>query len=436
VLSACLVCTSRIEQTPRGEESIERVLFLDQSTLSIEASYDLEMCESGMSICSCFFGDSAQSSELKEYLVVGTAFVLPEEQQPSRGRLLVFEVLSDSPAGGRMVRLVVETPTRGAVFSLASLNGKLVAGIDSKVTLHSDFSLISSQIQIYRFALSGEDGSSSPEMVPECGHHGHILALYLKASDDLILVGDLVRSICILRYRERDCLIEELARDFNSNLMRSVEIWNESHFIGAEDHGNLFVMRTPRETKTEEERSRLEVLSGFHLGDFINVIAKGSLSRTVALENPSEASEIKGDPKAALDSLLFGTVSGRLCSMFPLSAEDFNFLSVLEKSLLQVVKALSVGGLSHEEWRSFFHERRGKHQGYERKTIDGDLIERFLDLREPVMEQVTKYVNDELLYQSRQSGEEASEENKGAAPFVPISVRDLVQRVEDLTRMH
>lgn len=273
-------------------------------------------------------------------------------------------------------------------------------------------------------------------MILECGHHGHILALYLKASDDMILVGDLVRSICLLRYRERDCLIEELARDFNSNLMRSVEIWNESHFVGAEDHGNLFIMRTPQNTKTEEERSRLEVLSGYHLGDFINVITKGSLSRTVALENTSELSEKRSHPNATVESLLFGTVSGRLCSMFPLSVEDFNFLSVLEKSLLHVVKPLSVGGMSHEEWRSFFHERRGKHQGYERKTIDGDLIERFLDLRQPVMEQVTKYVNDELLYLSRQSGEEASEENKNPVLFIPITMRDLVQRVEELTRMH
>lgn len=86
-----------------------------------------------MSICSCFFKETIQNSQLKEYLVVGTAFVLPEEQQPSRGRLLVFELLSDSVSGRRMVRLVVETPTRGAVFSLSSLNGKLVAGIDSKV---------------------------------------------------------------------------------------------------------------------------------------------------------------------------------------------------------------------------------------------------------------------------------------------------------------
>lgn len=271
-------------------------------------------------------------------------------------------------------------------------------------------------------------------MILECGHHGHILALYLKTSNDLILVGDLLRSICVLRYRERDSLIEELARDFNSNLMRSVEIWNDSHFVGAEDHGNLFVMRIPQNSKYEEERSRLEILSGYHLGDFVNVIAKGSLSRTAALESVVPAESDSLNPKFH-NSLLFGTVSGRLCSLFPLSRDDFNFLTVLERCLLQVVKSLCVGGLSHEEWRSFFHERRSRHQGYDRKTIDGDIIERFLDLTEPVMELVTKAVNDELLYLSRQS-EDPGNEEKLSSPAAPLTLRELVQRVEDLTRMH
>lgn len=127
------VCSSRIEQTPRGEECFERVLFFDQVSLTIAATYDLEVYEAGMSICSAFLRDSSPDADVKEYVVVGTAFVLPEEQQPSRGRLLVFELLVDSDTGGRVVRLVAETPTRGAAFSLASINGKLVAGIDSKV---------------------------------------------------------------------------------------------------------------------------------------------------------------------------------------------------------------------------------------------------------------------------------------------------------------
>lgn len=304
-------------------------------------------------------------------------------------------------------------------------------------------------------------------MILECGYHGHILALYVKTYNDLILVGDILRSICVLRFKERDSLVEEVARDFNSNLMRSVEIWNENYFIGAEDHGNIFIMKNPTNPKSDEERNRLEVQSGYHLGDFVNAITKGSLSRTTTISQINDVDdnnnnetknqnqlqdqneEVNGKSKIHIvESLLLGTVSGRLSTLFPISKKDFIFLTILEKCLIQVVKNLSVGGLSHEDWRGFYHERRSRNQGYRRNTIDGDLIEKFLDLNDSVMEQVTKYVNDELLHLSKPDNDNLKESDKISADkvnnqsenlkenFIPLTVNDIVQRVEDLSRMH
>lgn len=42
--------------------------------------------------------------------------------------------------------------------------------------------------------------SSQPELQIECTHSGNILALFLKAQDDMLLLGDLVRSITLLQY--------------------------------------------------------------------------------------------------------------------------------------------------------------------------------------------------------------------------------------------
>ena len=121
----------------------------------------------------------------------------------------------------------------------------------------------------------------------------------------------------------------------------------------------------------------------------------------------------------------------------------------MERALLQIVRALGVGGLSHEEWRSFFHERRGRQQGYKRNTIDGDLIEKFLDLNQSTMEMVTKYVNDELTHLSRQGPEESEGLTGGSGKreepmeigidgdkFSVLTVKEIVQRVEDLSRLH
>ena len=66
--------------------------------------------------------------------MVGTAFVIPEEQEPKKGRILVFEITrngsssssSDGGGGGggggdndgdRRLNLVAERDTQGAVFS-------------------------------------------------------------------------------------------------------------------------------------------------------------------------------------------------------------------------------------------------------------------------------------------------------------------------------
>ncbi|CAN0480475.1 unnamed protein product, partial [Discosporangium mesarthrocarpum] len=58
--------------------------------------------------------------------------VLLQDYEPSVGRLLVFSVEGEGVE--RKVTLVTECVTRGAVYVLNSFNGKLLAGINSKVS--------------------------------------------------------------------------------------------------------------------------------------------------------------------------------------------------------------------------------------------------------------------------------------------------------------
>jgi DNA damage-binding protein 1 len=83
------------------------------------------------------------------------------------------------------LQLIVEKETKGAVYSLNAFNGKLLAAINQK-------------IQLYKW-MPREDGSR--ELQSECGHHGHILALYTQTRGDFIVVGDLMKSISLLVYK-------------------------------------------------------------------------------------------------------------------------------------------------------------------------------------------------------------------------------------------
>lgn len=83
------------------------------------------------------------------------------------------------------LQLIAEKETKGAVYSLSAFNGKLLAAINQK-------------IQLYKWMLR-EDGTR--ELQSECGHHGHILALYVQTRGDFIVVGDLMKSISLLIYK-------------------------------------------------------------------------------------------------------------------------------------------------------------------------------------------------------------------------------------------
>lgn len=116
-------------------------------------TFDLDSLEQGMSIATCTFYDEDASKASRQFIVVGTAYVIPNEIEPSKGRILVFAIdssgsasdssdannassameLTDGSSHIPSISLVSERATKAAVFSLANAAGRLVAGIGAKV---------------------------------------------------------------------------------------------------------------------------------------------------------------------------------------------------------------------------------------------------------------------------------------------------------------
>jgi DNA damage-binding protein 1 len=208
------------------------------------------------------------------------------------------------------------------------------------------------------------------------------VALYVAVRGDFIVVGDLMKSISLLIYKPEEGAIEERARDFNPNWMTAVEILDDDTYLGAENSFNLFTVRKNADAATDEERSRLEVVGEYHLGEFVNRFRRGSL-----------VMRLPDSDHADIPTLLFGTVNGVIGVLASLPEEQFNFLWALQKALNKVVSG--VGGLSHEQWRSFHNEHRGR--ATEAKNyVDGDLVESFLDLRREKAEEVAALVDTPL----------------------------------------
>ncbi|KAG2617083.1 hypothetical protein PVAP13_3NG178222 [Panicum virgatum] len=360
-------CSFKYNQTSMEESETHYIRLLDHQTFEFLSTYPLDQYECGCSIISCSFAD-----DNSVYYCVGTAYVIPEESEPTKGRILVFAV-----EDGRL-QLIVEKETKGAVYSLNAFNGKLLAAINQK-------------IQLYKWMLR-DDGSH--ELQSECGHHGHILALYTQTRGDFIVVGDMMKSISLLVYKHEESAIEERARDYNANWMTAVEMLDDEAYIGAENGYNLFTVRKNSDAATDDERARLEVVGEYHLGEFVNRFRHGSL----VMRLPD--SEIGQIP-----TVIFGTINGVIGIIASLPHDQYVFLEKLQSTLVKFIKG--VGNLSHEQWRSFHNDKKTAEA---RNFLDGDLIEAFLDLSRSKMEEVSKAMG--------------------------VPVEELSKRVEELTRLH
>lgn len=444
-----IVCTEKVVVTERGEETVNRVLFFDDGDMSQIGSYDLEFLEQAISVTVCTFQDVDKS-----FFVVGTGQLVNEELEPSRGRVMIFEVTED-----RRCILVAEKETKAAVFTLANIEGKLAAGIGSKV-------------QIFKFLVK-EEGNYHVELQNECSHQGHIMVLFLKVHGDLLLVGDVVRSVTLLRYRATESVLEEVARDFNTNYMRAIEIMDsmDDHFLGCDDQANLFCVRRRLEASSEEQQSKLELRGEYHLGDYVNVMRRGNLvsqpidaDTTAAVPSSSSAnansstassSSVGGDifdtdyktvTGFPLDkySVMYATISGAIGNIFALNDASFKFFHAVEKAVKDVVKP--VGNFPHDEWRNFHNDMRSSEQ---KNVIDGDLVERVLDLSRDQLELVARKVNDDLgrqLATEAQGGStaKASMTTESASALITnlvntrvnFSPEEIIRRVEDISRLH
>uniref|UniRef100_A0A7S0WJG8 DNA damage-binding protein 1 n=1 Tax=Chlamydomonas leiostraca TaxID=1034604 RepID=A0A7S0WJG8_9CHLO len=353
------------------EDESNHVRILDDTTLDTVASLSLEPYEMGCAITSAKLGDDPAT-----YYVVGTAVARPEEPEPTKGRLLVLAYEE-----GRL-SVVAEREVRGAAYEVLPFQGgRLLSSCNNKVQLHR--------------WMSRADGSR--ELQTECSHALHVLSLYLAARGDHILVGDLMRSLSLLLFKQEEGALELRAQDYASNWCTAVAMLDDDTYLAAENAYNLFVVRKNLDATSDEERQRLELVGEFHLGEFVNRFRPGCL----VMRLPD--SELSNVP-----TLLYGTIDGSLGMIASLPPHTYEFCGKLQDALRKVVRG--VGGLDHAEWRAFANERRSG--GEARAFVDGDLVEAFLELGQEEAAKVVGLMGGGL------------------------SVEEVTRRGEELARLH
>jgi DNA damage-binding protein 1 len=440
-------------------------------------------------------GGSMSGAGARPYLLVGTAFVHPDEDEPTRGRIVVYSVTNDdeSHQATRKPRRISELVVRGGVYSMCQFyGGKVLATVNSKMQVCQ---------------LKEDVGGSLRLSFLGIGHHGHLLSLFVKSkagrqplvaassSDDMLpddkddeedkkpsaasdqveqlaIVGDLMRSISLVRYYPEHEALEEIARDFNANWTTAVEMLTDDIYVGAENWNNIFVLRRNTKAQAEEVRCRLETVGEYHLGEMCNKFMTGSLvmphstsgssvgdgrRKVAALRTTSPAkksvafnaantsattttSRIRRPAVTIGSQTLFATTDGTLGAILGLDARTAVFFTALQRAMGKVIRA--VGDLSHAEFRTFEDDRRvHPANGF----VDGDLVESFLDLDCRTMESVVEEMNRDgrwdIDYQNlpssegKDAGEDEDDVDMGNNEH-ELAVEDVLAMVEEMALQH
>ena len=521
-------------------ESVSLKLF-DDATFEQASSvpFELDKFEMCLSLSSVVLGSSGRI-----FVVVGTAYILDDEEEPSKGRILVLDVTesgvsnaADGSGGvnsSRRFQIISQEDVKGAVYSLASLisdgEGKLVATIGSKIRVYKwadsqndaarkglttgdpsamvddapsgaiadDITMgaIVSGTSDSLFAVPGEGSSSSSSLRFECDFNCHILALTVDTRGDFILVGDLMRSVMLLRYDAALKNLEEVAAEPGENWMTAVALADDCTAIGAEHHTNLFLALRNPGAANEEERSLLRA-HGFYSGEFINKFRAGSLvmlPQELVLEDTLRASalaslmtdndeDLSGRKKKArvsedFDSakrasavstaavapvaisnlprprFIFGAISGAIGVLISLPQPLFSFLVRVQIAMAAIIEP--VGTLSHAVYRGFRTKTKMPEvaggtlsSSSDRRTkgfIDGDLLELFLDLNKATQEQVVALLNGaaldtggRIVGSSRISTTEVvagTAKHPSGSPEGEATIEEVLKTIEDLARLH
>lgn len=198
--------------------------------------------------------------------------------------------------------------------------------------------------------------------------HDNILTMSIDTRGDVILLGDLIQSMAIVKFdgtttTSTSSTVGKTATDFNTAWMTAVKILREDCYLGADMCYNLFTLK-----RSMDSSKKLEPAGEYHLGDMVNAFQEGSLAQ--------ELHEHELDkPPAPGSSFIYATVNGAVGVIASLTREQYELLLVVQEKILNVLP--KIGDFDHAEYRTL---ENGVRQSPARNFIDGDLIERFLTL--------------------------------------------------------
>ena len=141
---------------------------------------------------------------LLQLYVVTTAYVLESEMEPSKGRLLLFQ-LAGAAGSPRELKFLGETVVAGSCYAaqpLPNAPGRIAATVNSRLVIFT----------VNAAAVPGGGAWKAFEL--ECKKSLPTVALYLAIHGDTIVVGDMMQSVGVFKYVAERSSLEQVAMEY------------------------------------------------------------------------------------------------------------------------------------------------------------------------------------------------------------------------------
>lgn len=202
------------------------LLIYNQSTMDLQFvhtfHYSQVVVETAMSIGSVDLGIDAGV-----LYAVGTALIVKGEHDPKKGRI---HLLRWNPVA-LSLESVLTYDVPGTVFRVIEFNGRILAAIGSSVRL---------------FEFCGDT------LRQDSTFNDNIMSLYLRTKGDYVLIGDLMRSLCLLLYKPNRSNFEVIGRHHCPRYTSGIEIIDDEHFLSGDADGNIHVLGRNLPGNTDE----------------------------------------------------------------------------------------------------------------------------------------------------------------------------------------
>ncbi|KAL7716281.1 Damaged DNA binding protein [Entamoeba marina] len=335
-----MMLTSEFKTVTNGKMESHSVRLIDLRKMEIVDILELEENEHSMSI-------ERFETNGDEMFIVGTAYSRPNEVEPTMGRLLVIQNV------GNKLMVVLTKTVNGAVYSLKMYMGEYIAAsIEKKLYIMKYERTIENEVFV---SSLNEKASTSVKLI----------GLYIKTLNDLILLGDLMKSISVYTFKPNTNNIVEISRDFYASYTTAVEFVNNECYTSADSNGNILIFNSNTATQNESERFRLQNCAHVHVGDCINVFCKGSIAPL-----HQTLSDIQKN------CILFGGITGYIGGITEIPKEMYETLYTMQKLLLTEMKGL-VECPTPTNWRMVIDDWKRLPIT---NVIDGSIVESFIDL--------------------------------------------------------